>query len=365
MAEEKETVVVATYDDTDLVAEIVTLSEKIDKLEETRVVSEPVLFENMKAFVLNARDAAKGDQAAIELQHKSDAYELENFVMSADTTTTSAGLVPDQLSKQIIGLLEGSRPTVDAFGKIPAGDYGMNVVLPKVNTKAVVAAQSSEFDQPNSTQMAIGTSTYALETYAGANRVSMQLVERSDPSFVDRLFAELISSYQTVTDAAYNAALVAGVGTNTAIVADLSTSASATYAAILAGIGAIGGDIKRSANLIIVGTTRWTQLMGLLDSEDRPLVTALTPVNAQGTGTGDMWRFQYAPGLVGIHDPHAVGTTCLIAWSGAAASIETSPARLSVTAVDTLSMDFGIWGLFTDAILYGGNVGGLYTITPS
>lgn len=357
--------VVTVYDDSEMKAEIVRLADKLDTFE-TKVVEEPAIFKTLKDYSMAQFRAARGEQDSIDLVDKSNKYEMAQFAMSADTTTTSAGLVPDNLLTQIIGLLEGSRPTVDAFGKLPAGDSGMNVVLPKVNTKAVVAAQSSEFDQPNSTQMAIGTSTYALETYAGANRVSMQLVERSSPAFVDRLFAELISSYATVTDAAFNAALIAGVGTNTAVVADLSTSASATYAAIVAGVGAIAGDIKRPADRLILGSTRWTQLMSLLDADDRPLITHYGPVNAPGLPKGsNAWTFDYFPGLVGIHDPHAAATTCLIAWSGAAASIETSPARLQVTAVDTLSMDFGIWGLFSDAILYGGNTGGLYSITAA
>lgn len=356
---------VATYDDSALRSTIVELSDKIETLSGTRVVKEPNLFTDMKDYLLTRRDAHMGDHEALAKMEKHTRQVMAEFVMSADTTAASAGLVPNYLSKTILGLLESQRPTVSAFGKIPAGDYGMSVVLPKVTTEAVVAAQANQLDQPNSTTMAISTATFALETYAGAQRASMQLVERSDPSFVERALAGLASSYAVVTDAAFNAALVAGVGTNTAIVANLGTSASATYAAILAGVGAIATDIKRSADLMILGTTRWTQLMSLIDSEDRPLVTALNPTNAQGIGSGDFWRFQYAPGLVGIHDPNAAATSCLIAWSGAAASIEVEQPRLMVTNVDTLSVDFGIWGLFSDAILYGGNVGGLYSITAA
>jgi hypothetical protein len=71
------------------------------------------------------------------------------------------------------------------------------------------------------------------------------------------------------------------------------------------------------------------------------------------------------PGIEVLFDPNVTATTCLLAWRGAAASIEVSEPRLSVTNVDTLTMDFGIWGLFSDAILYGGNSGGLYSITAS
>ncbi len=357
--------VVATYDDTDLKSKVVELSDKIEALGDTRVVKEPELFANMKEFVLTQRDARIGDSGALAKLDKHQKQVVAEHAMSDDDTTTAAGLVPNYLSQRILGLLESERPTVSAFGTIDAGGYGMSVVLPKVTTEALVAAQSSELDEPSSQQMAIATATYALETYAGAQRASLQLVERSSPAFVDRAVDSLVSSYLTVTDAVFNAALIAGVGTNTAIVANLGTSASATYAAILVGIGAIATDIKRPADLMILGTTRWTQMLSLLDSEDRPLVVSFGPVNAAGVGSGNFWQFQYAPGLRCIHDPHAVVTTCLIAWSGAAASIEVPLPRVMVQNVDTVSVDFGITGLFTDAILYGGNVGGLYSITPS
>ena len=366
MADEKvEAVVVDTYDDTELVAEIVTLNDKIDKLEASKVVSEPELFEDMKDFILTSHYAGAGNQDAVEKMAKSDQYEIETFAMSNDDTTTAGGVVPNFLHSRILGLLEGSRPTVDAFPKLDPGDYGMSVVLPNVTTEAAVAAQSAGGDQPNSTEMVIGTSTFALETYAGANRVNVQLIERSSPLFVDRLFESLVSSYSTVTDAAFNAALVAGVGTNTAVLASFSADPTATYAAILAGVQAIGTDTKRAADRLIVGSEAFYELLANLDSEDRPLINAFAPVNAVGIATGNAWNFDYAPGLAGIFDPHAAAASALIAWSGAAASLEVPLPRLSVSKVEFASMDLGIIGLFSDAILYGGNTGGLYSLTAA
>ena len=363
MADEKEaTAPVVTYDDSEMKAEIVRLNEKLDGFN-TQVVKEPDLFENMKDFVLTSHYAGNGNQDAIEKLTKSDRYEIDTFALSNDDTTTAAGVVPNFLSKRILGLLESKRPSVDAFPKIDPGDYGMSVVLPNVTTEAAVAAQTNGGDQPNSTEMVIATSTFALETYAGANRVNVQLVERSSPSFVDRLFDSLVSSYATVTDAAFIAALVAGVGTNTAVLADFAGTAATTYAAILTGVSAIQGDVKRAPDLFIIGSDAWGQLFSLLDSEDRPLLAAKQPANAWGEGVGSYWEFDYALGLKGIYDPHAAAATALIAWSGAAASIEVPLPRLSVSKVEFASVDLGIIGLFTDAILYGGNTGGLYSIT--
>ena len=363
MADEKEaTAPVVTYDDSEMRAEIVRLNEKLDGFN-TQVVKEPELFTDMKDFVLTSHYASTGKESAVEKMNKSDRYEMDTFAMSNDDTTTAGGVVPNFLSKRILGLLESRRPTVEAFPKIDAGDYGMSVVLPDVTTDAAVTLQTNGGDQPNSTEMVIATKTFALETYAGANRVNVQLVERSSPAFVDRLFDGLVSSYATVTDAAFNAALIAGVGTNTAVLADFAATAATTYAAILTGVSAIQTDIKRAPDLFIIGSDAWGQLFSLLDSEDRPLMAAKRPQNAWGDGSSSYWEFDYALGLKGIYDPHAAAASALIAWSGAAASIEVPLPRLSVSKVEFASVDLGIIGLFTDAILYGGNVGGLYSLT--
>ena len=359
------------YDDTELRAEVSRLANILDRVD-AKVVREPNLFANMKDYLLTFNRASKHDAAAVEKIAKHVAYveaaaAAEGFALDTADTTDAAGLVPDYLSAQIIGLIDNDRPTVEAFEKIDAGPYGMSVVLPKVTVKPDVDAQSSEFDEPASTAMDIANASFALETYAGAGSVSVQVIERSQPSYVDRLVAELAGVYATRTDAAFNAALVAGVGTNTAIVADLGADAAATYAAILVGVGEVAADIKRPANRLVVGTTRWVELMSLLDTTERPLLA--TPdglaVNPQGTAEGDAWRFRYFPGLVGIHDPHAAAASCLIGWSGAAASAETAQQQVRAVQVSVLGMDIGVWGLFTDVLLYAGNVGGLYSITAA
>ena len=357
---------VVTYDDTEMRNEIIRLTEKIDSYE-NKVVKEQDLFPNMKDYILTLSAAASGKQDAIEKMTKSDRYEREIGTYaydSADSTTTAAGLVPSVLSQRIIGLLEGSRPGVDAFPKIDPGPVGMSVVMPAVTTKPTVAAHTEQAAM-NTTEAVIATQTYTMVPYAGANRVSIPLLERSSPAFADRLFAELASSYATVTDAAFVAALVAGVGTNTAILADMSADPTATYAAVLAGIGAIAADIKRPADTMILGSAPWLELLSNLDSEDRPLVAAYAPHNAEGVGSGNFWSFDYALGLRTILDPHAAAQTTLIAWSGAASSIEAGLPRLTAQAVAVGAVDLGIMGLFVPALHYAGNVGGLYSLTAA
>ena len=190
-------------------------------------------------------------------------------MLADDTTTTAAGLVPDYLCSDIIGLINNSRPFVDSIASDPIGPYGMSVVYPKVVQRPDVNVQATEKTQVTSQAMDIDPITVDLITYAGASDVSLQLVERSQPSFLDRLFAELAGMYAERTDAAAAAAVVTAVDaltTNEAVVADLGASASATWAAFATAAGVIAAAVKRPADTVWLGTTRFTQMMKLVDS---------------------------------------------------------------------------------------------------
>jgi HK97 family phage major capsid protein len=329
--------VVATYDDTELKNEIIRLSNEIDTYQ-NKVVDEPKLFTSMGDFVQTKLLAEDGEENAKQ--------KMAKFTMSADNTTTGAGVVPDYLSSEYISIIDTTRVFLGKLRSDPIGSAGMSVVYPKnTGSGPTVAAQSSEFDEPSSTVMTIATQTVDLITYAGANRVSQQLIKRSAPSFVDILFRELASQYATVTDAASIAASVTAAG-DTAVLADLGASAPATFAAVSAANTAIIAGVRTTANAIFLAPDRWAQLLELVDSDGRPLLVfgANGPSNAQGQSSFGTMQAQYH-GLPVYLVPDAATGTCLITNTEFLANLEMSPVQMSVQAVDTLSTDFGIWGL--------------------
>lgn len=335
----------------------------------------PGNFRNLQEFMLTQKAALAGNSRARERMEvyskeaaakaKALGAELSEFALADDTTTTAVGLVPDYLSQEIIGLIDNFRPYVETLTMDPVGDHGMSVVYPKVVTKPDVGSQATEKTEVTTQAMDIDPFSVDLVTYAGASDVSMQLIERSQPSFVDRLFAELAGIYAQRTDAAAIAAAVAGAvaASNTAVVADLSTSASATYAAFAAGAAGIAADVKRPADTVYVGTTRFSELLALVDSEGRPLIVPEEqgPNNAQGVGSFATFRFRYG-GFRVIVDPHAAATTCLISWSGATSYLELAPQQLRAVQVDLLGVNLGVWGLFAPVVKYPS---GMWAITAA
>lgn len=324
----------------------------------------PGNFSSMQEYVLTQKRAHQGDPRArerLDTYYASVQDNLDEYALGNETTTTSAGLVPNYLSQEVLGLIDNYRPFVDSIPSDPIGDYGMSVNYPEVTTKPNVAVQATQKTEVASTPMAIGVKTVALATYAGATDVALQLVERSQPSFLDILFEQLAGVYAERTDAAAIAAAKAAAVAiaNQNVVANLGTSATATWAAVAAGVAGILADTKRTPTHFWLSADRFAQLITLVDSTGRPLLTPI-PGGQPGQGTGDFTTFEFEyGGLRVVVDPNAASGTSLLGWNQAAATLEQRPQQIRALEVDVLGLEVGIWGLFGTVIKYPG---GFWTI---
>jgi len=335
MGEEKvETApVVEQFDDSELRAEIVRLSEQVDTME-NRVVSEPTVTfgEVALAMALN--------------------QPLEEFQLATEDTTVAAGVVPDYLSSEIVSIIDTTRPFVASFQNDPIGSAGMSVIYPQVTQKPSAGIQASELDVVNSTQMIVGTQTWNLRTHAGANQISLQLIERSSPSFMSAYFAELAGVYAISTETIAIADAFAAV-TQQQLLADASTDAAATIAALAAANTQIINGVRRPATDIWVGSTRWEEFLSLVDAGGRPIVVwpGGNPGNAFGTASLSVMTGTIS-GLRLTLVPNMGATDMMMGWAGGAANLEQSPTQLRVQQVDTLSIEAGVYGLFRHATKY-------------
>jgi hypothetical protein len=248
---------------------------------------------------------------------------------------------------------------VSAIPSDPIGDHGMSVVYPKVVTKPDVGVQSAEKTEVTSQAMDIDPVSVDLVTYAGASDVSLQLIERSQPSFIDRLYAELAGVYAARTDAAAVAAAVAAAG-DTEILANFTTDPAASWAAVVGAVGTIVADSEDPSGIqLIAATDRWAQLLGMVDSDGRPILSFGTGQNAQGSGQLTSGTANWG-GIEVILDPHAATGTALLKTRDATASLELSPQQLRAVQVDVLGVNVGVWGLFAHVVKYPDS---LYTFT--
>jgi HK97 family phage prohead protease len=273
-----------------------------------------------------------------------DSQDVLNHVEAAlgkQDTTRDDGVIPVPLLREIIALVDNNRPFVDAINRQPLPDAGMSFRIPKVTTSATVAQQNYELTEVGSTQGQIEDLTVDVKTFAGANIVSRQLIDRSDPSYFEELLRQLAQSYAHQTDKfAYDT--VKGSSTSTA---------DTLYGAVVQGISDAYGIMRFVPDTIVVapgGTsgTSWTDFLKAVDQDDRPLFAAAAPSNANGLITQGSTNGTVA-GLRMVVDPHIGANEKAHVFPSAFATFYEqggSPFQVQVTDVANLGIEVGVYG---------------------
>jgi HK97 family phage major capsid protein len=204
------------------------------------------------------------------------------YIRSADeSTTTNTGLTLAPHLQEFITTTIDGRPTIDAIsrGALPAS--GMSFTIPKL-TQAPTVEEVAEEGDPFGTPMTSSFLTVDVAKYAGASRVSWELIDRSSPAFLTELLREMQSAYAKATDLAVVSALLAG-GTDATAVAGTADGLQSFIATESAAAYAGSGNFARN---LVANTTNWTNIMGYQDGSDRPLYNAAAPSNAPGAVNG-------------------------------------------------------------------------------
>jgi HK97 family phage prohead protease len=213
-------------------------------------------------------NAARGD---------SDARELMAALQVA-TVAENTGMVPPNYLRDVIGIIDSSRPFIDSIERAALPASGMKIFTPKLGTQATVAltAEAAEF---SSTDTTVTFQEDTVVKFAGAGKLDVELVDRSDPSFLDLYLRELAASYAQKTDA-YAAQIAAQNAT--------ASSSSTIYKAIALGISDSYGVMRKTPSNLLVATTGgedgidFAGLLGAVDGSNRPLFAAAAPQNAAG-----------------------------------------------------------------------------------
>lgn len=213
--------------------------------------------------------AALGDESA------------RQYVLAAADTTDNAGLVPTrQLTEVINGLANVTRSNIDAISRGTLPDAGMTFEIPKITVMPGMGTISEAGTPTDTDQNAAFVSVSVLKA-AGQQTFSVELLDRSNPLFLNELMNNLAAQYAKVTDTAVNAALISGA------TADATTTTTYPTAAELLGVVARGAASVYSgtqgfARNIIMNTSQWSNVMTLNDS-GRPIYNAQVPQNAGGS----------------------------------------------------------------------------------
>jgi HK97 family phage prohead protease len=311
-------------------------------VEASKAVSAPVAYAKPRVNLnVTAGEYAKAQFNAA--QGNQDARDLV-AALDAATTAENIGVVPPTYLRDLIGIIDNSMPFADSLeqGTLPAS--GMKFYRPLIGTQATTAqtAEAVEFD---STDTTITSKEISVVKIAGANKVSVELLDRSDPSFLDVLLRELAASWAQKADA-YAFSVACGA---------TGTSAGATlYAAIADGIADSYAVTRKVPNRFLADTGNFASLLAAVDGSQRPLFAAAAPQNAAGLMTQGSTNGTIA-GLGLVVDPNidtGTGVEGIIYSSDAATMYKSSAYQLRTNVVSTGEVEIGIYGYVATCAKY-------------
>jgi HK97 family phage prohead protease len=223
-------------------------------------------------YAENSIRAALGDEDA------------RQYLRAAADTTDNAGLVPTRQLSEIINPLGTTiRPSIDAISRGVLPDAGMTFEIPRITQMPTVAIEP-EGDAFSDTDQTSNFLSINIQKFAGQQTFSVELLDRTSPAFFDELVRNMAAAYAKSTNAAVNAALIAGATTDATTVAAYPT-ASELLGIVARGsasvYGATAGLPNPFARNMVVSTGQWSNIMSLNDA-GRPIYTASQPMNAGG-----------------------------------------------------------------------------------
>jgi len=265
----------------DLVSETVseavsTEAVEASKSEVTVTANAPVAYTSPRVD-LNVSAGQYAKAQILAARGDADARDLV-AALAVATVAENTGMVPPVYLRDIIGIIDSSRPFISSIETAALPAYGMKVFTPKLGAQAIVGltAEGAEYASQDT---AVTFQEDNVVKFAGAGVLDEELVLRSDPSFLDLYLRELAASYAQKTDA-YAAKIAAE--------AAAGSSSSTIYKAIAAGISDAYGVTRSTPNNILVATTGgedgidFAGLLGAVDGSQRPLFAAAAPQNAAG-----------------------------------------------------------------------------------
>jgi phage head maturation protease len=217
-----------------------------------------------------------------------DARDYVHAANNGATTTDNAGLVPTrQLTEIINGLGNTIRPSIDAISRGTLPDAGMTFEIPRIDAMPTVAVTSETSAFSNTDQESSFLSVPVVK-FAGQQKFSVELLERSSPLFFDELLRNMVAALAKAQNAYVNGILVANAAIDGTTLSALPTAAE-LLGFVSRGAAGVYSNTQGFARNIIMGASQWANTMSLNDN-GRPIYVASQPQNAGGALRPDSLR---------------------------------------------------------------------------
>ena len=308
-----------------------TTPEVVEEVQEVA----PVVEASAPIYTSPRRPSADELTAAVIKAARGDvkAQNLITAALDGATTITSPGVIPVSYMTDVISVIDGSRPFINSIRRSALVPSGLSFKKPRWSSYPVVGLHETEYSEIATNDALIEHIDVEVKSRMGGNKISVELLDRSDPSYFNELRVKLAEAYGIHTDSAALETFLASV-----------TAASGTgWAAIVDAVAKVRLNSKRSANRLLLSVDQWASAMQLEDSSGRQLFAPIGQSNANGTLTAFSGTIL---GLSVVVDDNAPEGTAVVYSDEAATYYEAagSPAALQATVVSNAYIEVAVKG---------------------
>lgn len=296
-----------------------TVDESTPVVEATATPA-PVIMTSPRVEFASAGDFTKALIAA-ERGDRDARLRVEAAITPADTGD-AGGLVPPAYVRQIVDGIGDIRPLASNVRTVAIPGTGMVIKKPKWGTKPVGGWISAENAAVATNTPTIPPYDVAIEQWAYAFGASVALVERSDPSYVDAVYANAV--------AAYHGDVETRIATDLEAITNTVVKGSTDLESIGKAAADVFAGVKRTPNKCFIAPDVWG---GIVTELGTMLI---------GNGAGSLGST--AGNILGLDlvvSPDLTAGTIIVGVSSEYELRESAQMRLSANLVGTQTIEFG------------------------
>jgi len=271
------------------------------------------------------RELKAGELVSYIIRAQHGDREASRYLEAALTETIStdvSGLLPPTYERTVIGGKEVDRPLYTAFRSRPLPGVGLLVSKPKWTTPPAGAWAANVDADATSTKVVVGAQTADVLRWDWAGAISWVVVQRSDPSIVDEIYAEAVQDFYLDVEAkVYGELGAAPVG--------VATSLGAAIAEFYVATGN-----QRAPEVIVMAPDVWGKFAdaGALS----------VPLGAGGV-SGSALTTSFA-GIPAVTSGTLAAGETILATRRAVDARTTEPVRLTANAIGALNVELAVVG---------------------
>jgi HK97 family phage major capsid protein len=278
----------------------------------TRVGREPLTYElhnedgsaSRRSIFRDMLTAKRGDGEARERLER-HTQEMQVEARAALTQTAGEGgeiIPPVYLQNKWVGVPRASRPIANTLSGQPWVSGTNSINLPKLKSGTAVAVQT-DGGAVKETKATTEEVTAAVQTIAGQQAISQQLLDLSVPGIDTIIYDDLARAYDTEIDSKIITGTVTNAkgfnevsGTNAITYTETTPKVGKFYSKVAKAIAEVNAGIFLPPTVISMTPLRWSWILASVDTNERPLVL---PTGQPGFNVTAMQDKVAAENLVG------------------------------------------------------------------